>query len=550
MKIVPKECSFSELVDTVKDLSEADKRFCFILGAGASDSSGIPVGSVLASKWLDDLKRNKPEAMDEWVKKNNVDKNNIGRFYSELYKMRFSLHPNEGPLWLQKIMSNCDVTPNLGYYHLANILANIKTINLVITTNFDSLVEDALFLYTDKKPLVASHEFLAEYINDVLAQPTIAKIHRDIMLGPKSKEDEICKLADQWEPILKKALSLYSPIVIGYGGNDGSLMGLLEKAVKENGKDRPIYWCYKQDDPPKNEKILALLIDSGGYLVPIKDFDWAMCLLGLKFGYNFYEESLKINLDKRIKKLKDKCDEIIGKQRHEEKERKLSDNEKAIIEASEVPNRKEIDSLNKKIEDAPKNARLYYSRGRRYYDLEDYVNALNDVNKAIEFEPNNANYYDASAYFLYLLKKYDDAISRSNTAIELSPNDANFYRMRGKVYKQKGDFNKSIQDYSKAIELYNKDCMFFHQRALCYVRLGLYNNAVNDFNEALKLKPVCLGIYNAYGDMFLNNSKEYDKAIKIFITAKEKEPNNAEIYYKLGRSHHYLKEYNQAIEYF
>ncbi len=37
-----------------------------------------------------------------------------------------------------------------GLLPLAALLANTRN-NLVITTNFDSLVEDALFIYTDKK---------------------------------------------------------------------------------------------------------------------------------------------------------------------------------------------------------------------------------------------------------------------------------------------------------------------------------------------------------------------------------------------------------------
>ena len=55
--------------------------------------------------------------------------------------------------------------------------------NLVITTNFDSLVEDALFMYTSSKPLVINHELLADYAGDPnISRPIIAKVHRGIFL--------------------------------------------------------------------------------------------------------------------------------------------------------------------------------------------------------------------------------------------------------------------------------------------------------------------------------------------------------------------------------
>ncbi len=37
------------------DLKMPDRRFAFVLGAGASFSSGIPTGKELAPRWLKDL---------------------------------------------------------------------------------------------------------------------------------------------------------------------------------------------------------------------------------------------------------------------------------------------------------------------------------------------------------------------------------------------------------------------------------------------------------------------------------------------------------------
>jgi hypothetical protein len=109
------------------------------------------------------------------------------------------------------------------------------------------MIADAIFMYNDKRPLVMPHESLAEYMDISADRPVIAKIHRDLMLRPNSSGNETDKITEKWKPVLKRDLGIYTPIVIGYGGNDESLMKILEEIVEENGTEKPIYWCYLQD---------------------------------------------------------------------------------------------------------------------------------------------------------------------------------------------------------------------------------------------------------------------------------------------------------------
>jgi hypothetical protein len=60
-----------------------------------------------------------------------------------------------------------------------------------------------------------------------LKHPLIAKIHRDLLLEPINTPEGTARLADGWNRALKELLGYYTPIVIGYGGNDGSLMDFL-----------------------------------------------------------------------------------------------------------------------------------------------------------------------------------------------------------------------------------------------------------------------------------------------------------------------------------
>ena len=52
-KEVPQEILIQSIVD---NLDGNNKRFAFLLGAGASVTSGIPAAAELAKKWLEQLK--------------------------------------------------------------------------------------------------------------------------------------------------------------------------------------------------------------------------------------------------------------------------------------------------------------------------------------------------------------------------------------------------------------------------------------------------------------------------------------------------------------
>ena len=51
--------------------------------------------------------------------------------------------------------------------------------SIVLTTNFDDLVADALYLFTAARPLVIHHESLANFIRPTRTRPLVVKLHGD-----------------------------------------------------------------------------------------------------------------------------------------------------------------------------------------------------------------------------------------------------------------------------------------------------------------------------------------------------------------------------------
>ncbi|UQT49667.1 hypothetical protein M5E87_08075 [Flavonifractor plautii] len=156
--------SLNVFLNTLEEGCKNERRYCFILGAGASKTSGIPTGEELAKQWHGEiLEQCSKEEIKELKKRLGVRSTKpSSRAYFDLYAMRFFPDYQNGSAFLERTLERAQ--PSLGYYPLAALLANTRN-NLVITTNFDSLVEDALFIYTDKRPIVISHELLAQYIN-------------------------------------------------------------------------------------------------------------------------------------------------------------------------------------------------------------------------------------------------------------------------------------------------------------------------------------------------------------------------------------------------
>lgn len=309
----------------VKDRHNLQKArpFCFVLGAGASKQSDIPMGGELVDRWLGDLHHDADHGgleISKWATAANLGIKGFvyaqrAEFYGKVYAKRFQGTTDTGHAEIQSLLSGKE--PSFGYSILAYILANTPH-KAVITTNFDNLVADALYLYSHTAPIQCMHESLAPFISTQLDRPLVVKIHRDLLLDPRSADEEIVKLHTDWERPLTNLLNHFTPIFFGYGGNDGSLMGFL-KELPSGVPDR-LYWCVRGKEVP-NARVKELLDQRDGTLVSIPGFDEIM--LALKGSLNIPD--LLPDLQDRHKK------------RVESYQKQFSELNKAVLTASKAP---------------------------------------------------------------------------------------------------------------------------------------------------------------------------------------------------------------------
>lgn len=299
-----------ELSNDFVDHCKSNQRICFILGAGASKTSGIDTGIEMVRQFRSQiLERNNNDL--EYIKKRgqkvglssgdcerifgSCDYIPSGDDYFVLYDLLYGTAPEAGYTFIESKMSGA--SPSYGYYCLANILRCAETTgNLVITTNFDTLTEDSLFLLTGEHPLVLGHETLASFLDANIKRPVIAKIHRDYLLKPMSRSNEMEKLSRAWKTALKKALQDRVVVVVGYAGGDRTLMDFL---IKERLNIRRLYWCTLSSDTTISSSIENVIRKFNGTWVKIPGFDQLMYQLAERLGFVPNEDELVQKFEER-----------------------------------------------------------------------------------------------------------------------------------------------------------------------------------------------------------------------------------------------------------
>jgi Tfp pilus assembly protein PilF len=262
------------------DLGEQDKRYAFFLGSGCSVSSGIKTaGGLVTEEWLPRLhKIMTPVESDAliWGRDNfEYNSDDPASIYGKLMKRVF-LQKEEQQREIERICDN--KFPAFGYAVLALLMERAKasgTFNVVLTTNFDDLVADALYLFTSIRPLVIHHESLANYIRPTRTRPLIVKLHGDNHFSPYNTPEQTAVLPEITSKQVSTLLHDRGLIFLGYSGNDQSIVRLLE-ALPEDALPFGIYWCSSKEPSCKLSEWLYL---RRAIWVETPDFDRFMLLV-------------------------------------------------------------------------------------------------------------------------------------------------------------------------------------------------------------------------------------------------------------------------------
>lgn len=557
--------SVNQLIQEIVESNFNGNRFCFILGSGASVESGIPTGNELEKRWMKCImgeeddgecgKKKEPEEIRRIAKalkeasrleysfseiekawkecKKDPSKWLSSKYYFDIYKLRFFPDKINGYRYLERVMEHCK--PSIGYHTLSLLLSKENKNNLVITTNFDSLMEDALSIYSNKKPLIVGHESLTGFMTTDVQRPIIAKVHRGLFYDPFNTPETTNQLSEEWRKALRIAFNIYTPIVIGYGGGDSSLMAFLED--KETIMRHGIYWCYLETHEP-DENIRKLVEDKDGYFVSIKGFDALM----LEIGKQIYDESISpTSVEQYLNK---QTEEQIKQYNNQWNELNKKPELETIVE--QINKSEQI-----KEEQRQKEGKLTYwdfaRRASRAEKNKDFDTAIKEWTKAIEIQPERAEAYNGRGYAYGGLGKYRDAIQNYSKAIELDPLFAVAYINRGATYGYSDENEKALQDLKTAIDLDPSIVEAYVHIGNIYEHMLIHDEAIKNLNKAMEIKPEYIYAYNSRGCVYKNMGK-YEEAIRDFEKVIKIDPKYANPYRQLGSIFIQKKEYEKAVE--
>lgn len=468
-----------------------DHAFAWVLGAGASRASGIPTGGDLVHRWLKELYArwgNEGETFTEWATAKNLGIKNFeyqraAEFYTQIYTLRFRDHPEEGYSYLEDLMIGRDPSP--GYSILAKMMESTRH-RVAITTNFDNLIADALSIYTATYPFVCGHESLTGFARVAMRRPLVCKIHRDLLLGPKNDTRSLRRLHDSWGNVLRSLLNNYTPLFIGYGGNDDSLMDLLESLEPGEIKGRPI-WTYHEKSPP-SERITELMKQHNGVLVPIPDFDLLMVLIGNEIDIEPLDAMLEVRAKARA---------------HKYREQLLA-----------------LDTLNHPDAAAALRETIARAGGALVWahkakTEKDIVKKEAIYRQGLELFPEPPLYNQAACFLMEETGKFNEAIDLLQKAVAQDPTSSIYVcNLALAIWHSRKDNDEAEKLYRKAIELDPTNGRAISSLArVLYFDKGATEEAERLFRSAIEISPSdppVLGLYAA----FLIAQERFDEAFE------------------------------------
>lgn len=505
-----------EIGDRVKYGSE--RKIAFLLGAGASVNSKIKPAKAMVQDWIEILHERaeaytKSEDPLTWADSDSLkipdfDKNNLAASYSQVYELTYGHDPDAGYEYLERALRTA--TPSVGYYILSQLM-QAGMGSLVMTTNFDNLVAETLMATSRVYPFVCGHESLSGFIPSIPTRPTIYKIHRDLLLGPKSRTTEIEELQSVVREKLQSFCRNHTLVVIGYGGNDPGLMKVLS-SVGSGGYPSGLYWCYHEEDSVPNENVLSLVDAANGFVVPIRGFDELMVLLSDVIGLRVGIESIEEIATDRIRMIQDSL-----------KRARLDFNNSTASDLNPLL------GLMAKEAEVDRTDRSWWQ-----WDLQ--ANSASTENEteriymeAIKALPNSAELAGNFANFLHLVQGDDDrAQEEYERAARLAPKMAgNLCNLANFLANIRKDRISADRLYQSALSIEPENAIFIGN----YARF-LHGKAGDDkveamYEKAIQISPDNAGIIGNFAAFLDNVRHDYDRAEKLYKLAVELDPSNA-----------------------
>ena len=247
--------------------------YAVLVGSGMSSAAGVPTGWQV----VQDLIRK--VALAEGVDPNDVEgcpeewwaeQERPEPRYDTLVAGLASTDAARQALlrrYFETLPDGTQVQPTAGHHALAALAATGR-VRVILTTNFDRLVERALDQAGVAPQVIASSGAIAGMTPIVHAPTTVVKLHGDYLsLGLRNTPDELARYPEEIRALLDRVFDEYGLIVVGWSAEyDTALVKALESAPSRR---YPTFWAKFHGDLKEPARRLiaqrqACVIDTAG----------------------------------------------------------------------------------------------------------------------------------------------------------------------------------------------------------------------------------------------------------------------------------------------
>lgn len=233
----------SHLINIIKNTREHHPNFALFLGADASVTSGVKSAREMIRQWRKEhycQYGNNTETQEKHFE--HYHWYNTPEEYSFLFEALY-----DQPSQRREFIESCieKAFPSWGYIYLVNLIRN-RTFNVILTTNFDDLLNEACYQFSsDVRPIICAHDSSIRSIRITSRRPKIIKLHGDFLFDDiKNTVGELETLETNMREKLKYIAAEFGLLVIGYAGNDRSVMDALNTLLRNDANfPHGIYWC-------------------------------------------------------------------------------------------------------------------------------------------------------------------------------------------------------------------------------------------------------------------------------------------------------------------
>jgi Flp pilus assembly protein TadD/NAD-dependent SIR2 family protein deacetylase len=455
-------------------------RFSFLLGAGASIESGIPLAGAMINDFRQRIIEDQspedctdPKEQQAWIESQDWYKTSAaaGTLYSDLFEMQ---EPKERgrQRYIEEMIEG--KKPSFGYVVLANLMAR-NYLNTVLTTNFDDLVYNACSIFTDIRPVVYAYGTMVSDLRITNARPKILKLHGDYLYSKlKNSEGELAFQDPNMSRYVSMLLNEYGLIVVGYSGCDKSVMDMLRKFPPDND----LYWCGRANSPIP-ESVRSLLIEKRGYYVEIDSFDQMM---------NEIRSVIKFDVPKMLGSLETRQEQII-EQLKRFPQRTVSG---MVSLLREIYDFRQGDAAERKNKQLKEEAFLHYLNAWEAWLRGDFPEAEKEFRESVRLNPEDVDGRIQLAGVLSQEGRYDEAAEELKRARPHASGESvlDIEVKSGYLYMLQGQYAEALEHYTEAIQFDSQNAVAQNGLGICLMHLDRQDEAIIALRRATEMDTV------------------------------------------------------------